>query len=1120
MTAFPQVALDARTEILVGGTWTTITSDVYTKDPVAISRGRSDESARTDATSCRLTLKNLDGKYSPRNPLSPYYGLIGRNTPLRVSVPAVATHLLVDGSGTSEMTTPDSALLSITGDMDVRIDVMLDSWRSDTALCGKYRLFTNNCSWMFRLRASGVLELRVSQDGTQGAGFLDIVSTVPVPIPAGSQGRLALRATMDVNNGASGNTITFYTAPTIGGTWTQLGAPVITAGVAAIFDSNAPVEVGGVTQDPSPMVGRVYAFQLYSGIAGTVRANPDLTVQTPGAATFADTAGTPNTWTVSAPAVISNRDYRAHVEVSSWPPKWGTGGKLVRVPIEGAGILRRLGQGAAPLQSTMRRGLPALAPAAYWPCEDAEGSTVLASALSGGAPMRMSGTSVLATDSVFAASGDLPHLNGSTWTGTVPSYSTASGTASVNFLLSVPAGGTTNGAILARIFTTGTAARWDIVYSTSSGGQLNTTGYDAGNVLLFTGAFGPASINGNPQRVKLDLTTVGADIQCDVESLVVGASSTTGGADFLLGRTQGLIRRVVVNPNGTLTDTAIGHLCVLPNFTDLDAFKSPLNAYAGEAAGRRIARLCREEGIAFRNVGDLDDTAAVGSQGRDKLLTLLTDAAAADVGVLYEPRSVLGLGYRTRVSLYNQPIALALDYVTPGHVAPPLEPVDDDLATRNDITITRSGGSSARAVLQTGPLSIQDPEDGGVGLYDTSETVNVATDSQLPDYAGWRLHMGTWDETRYPSVHVNLLRAAALVPAASGLDVGDRLTISNPPDWLPPDTIDLLSQGFTEVLKPFGWDIVTNCSPAGPWNVGVVDDAVLGRADTDGSSLAVAATNTATTLTAQSIADGPLWTTDPAEYPFDLRLGGETVTATACTNAVTDTFTRSTSSSWGSADIGGAWTQVGTASDYSTSGTTGRHSLGSVNVARATTVGPNIADFDVVTSVSTSALATGASHFLFLVGRYTGGNDFMAARLEFTTAAAVNLTIRKRVAGTDTQLATVATGLTHVASTLYRIRFQGAGSTFRAKAWLASGTEPTEWGVTVTDASITAAGQVGVRSVLNTGNTNTLPVTATYDNFALLNPQVFTVTRSVNTVVKAQAAGTDVRLAHPMILAL
>jgi hypothetical protein len=86
--------------------------------------------------------------------------------------------------------------------------------------------------------------------------------------------------------------------------------------------------------------------------------------------------------------------------------------------------------------------------------------------------------------------------------------------------------------------------------------------------------------------------------------------------------------------------------------------------------------------------------------------------------------------------------------------------------------------------------------------------------------------------------------------------------------------------------------------------------------------------------------------------------------------------------------------------------------------------------------------------------------------------------------------------------------------------WLTSGTEPTVWHTRVTDSSITGAGQIGVRSVLASANTNTLPVTVTVDDFALLNPQTFAVTRGTNGISKAQTVGTAVALDQPLYLAL
>ncbi|XKK40309.1 hypothetical protein HFP72_06455 [Nocardiopsis sp. ARC36] len=80
------VAVRVLVELMVGGQWVDITRDVYVREDISISRGRADEGAEVDPGTCSLVLNNRSGRYSPRNPRSPYHGRIGRNTPIRVSV--------------------------------------------------------------------------------------------------------------------------------------------------------------------------------------------------------------------------------------------------------------------------------------------------------------------------------------------------------------------------------------------------------------------------------------------------------------------------------------------------------------------------------------------------------------------------------------------------------------------------------------------------------------------------------------------------------------------------------------------------------------------------------------------------------------------------------------------------------------------------------------------------------------------------------------------------------------------------------------------------------------------------------------------------------------------------
>lgn len=73
-------------ELFYSGAWVDISADV-TDDGVTITRGQPNEGSSTAApSSMTVTLMNPAGKYSPRNPRSPLYGLIGRGTPIRVIV--------------------------------------------------------------------------------------------------------------------------------------------------------------------------------------------------------------------------------------------------------------------------------------------------------------------------------------------------------------------------------------------------------------------------------------------------------------------------------------------------------------------------------------------------------------------------------------------------------------------------------------------------------------------------------------------------------------------------------------------------------------------------------------------------------------------------------------------------------------------------------------------------------------------------------------------------------------------------------------------------------------------------------------------------------------------------
>lgn len=876
--------VDYITELFYDGQWNDITADVRDSAPIAINRGRKDWASVNDPATCTFTLNNGNsnvadgvlGRYSPRNPRSDLYGKIGRNTPIRVRIdgPRQNNSLRLPGVLSSHVTAPDSAGFSgITGDIDVRLDMHPDNWQT---LDNKYRFLLSRAdviaspldfSWAWYLRDTGVLNFQWSEDGGVGSGWSSVTSEASIPANAG---RLVIRATLDVDDGAGDHVVTFYTGSDIDtGPWTELGDPITLSGTTSIFDSDAPVILGGSVEgvpifgQDSPLDGEIFAARILDGIDGTVEGDPDFSGHEPEDREFEDTAG--NTWTLHDSATFTDDSIRFSGEATKWPVRWPlAGGESGWVPFTASGIQRRLQRGTKPLRSSLFRDIstkPNIA--AYWPLEEPEGATEFASGITS-TNVRLSSRDPELIDagadsSSFVASAPLPTIGASTILGPVPDYD---GEDRQRFLyvISIPADVEWSSTkLIMRLLTTGSVARWDISQAPSDNTNINAYDED-GNEVLGSGILSP--LFGLPSALSLDLEQDGPDIRWEIGRVAADGIHAGIVGGIINNETFGRFSRVFIGSTDDMESSSFGHATIFNGTTDniWNDISQVLFAWAGETGANRLVRLSADEGLpAVRVEGPSYAVETMGPQRQVTLIELFREVPTADLGILDDRNDALGVYYRPRTTLYNQEPVLTLDY-SDGIISEPFEPVDDDQSTRNSVEIRRVRGSSSTAEKTEGVLSIQAPPD-GVGKYDISQEINIDDDDRTEEQAYFRLHLGTIDEARFPTVRLNLRnpRVALLESAILAVRLGDIIEITNPPEWLPAGPYLLFVEAIDEEKTAETHFVTFTCSPGSAWEVLTLDDEEHSRLDTAGSELAASIDDTDTELLVATQSGSQIW---------------------------------------------------------------------------------------------------------------------------------------------------------------------------------------------------------------------------------------------------------------------
>lgn len=913
--SFPDSIRDIEVEFLIDGEWIRAEGDggVLVRDGMNIKRGYSDWNLRLQAGSCSFTLKNNDLRYSVDNPLSAYYGFFGQNTPCRVKV--IPEYGLYVPGHLTYASTPDSAALSPTGDLDMRCEVDYSPRSANRVyLCSKWATSGNQRSWLFYIDGNNTLVLKWSNNGTTEMTATSTAAVTP--------GRLAVRATIDVDNGAAGRTITFYTAPSIAGPWTQLGSAVTTAGTTSIFNSitsvtvSDPTTTGILDQNTATYI----AMELRSGIGGSVIASPDFAAQTPHDTSFADAQA--NVWTVTeatAYSGIGGGPPRFYGEVSSVEDASNLPGTDKFVLVEVKTGYHRMSRGESKAGTTLETWVPAQTGAAfkaegYWPLNEGPGSNV-------GRPLVSTYPLVLQqSDSPNArfGRGDLKlpwieqcvELYAGDQLGAQVEMGSSVNNWEFSFLYACQDGAN----MTVNIYSTwlesigGGAFRvhklsWDILLLPTTR-QIGITKPDGTQTLVSvdTWSFDPFDGVGKTVMARFEesggQTSVDITLSSNYEGQGVKGTNDiidNGMSTTVIGWEPGRITAFDFQHSGAIDKPfKLAHVAVFST-DDLGSglyyMELPAAGRINEQADARMERLCDEKGVNFtasRTVS-VATTALMGAQLPESFLKALTECADADMGILTEPRSDAGFHYAQLSYLqdHDNGPSVTLDY---SQLSPTFRFLRDDQMVVNDMTVKRSRGGEGRYQQTTGRYAVTDPLNGGVGVFDSSATLNLARDGQTIDAAGWIVHKGTVDEPRMPTVTVNLasrpIVEAGLHYLLLNVDVGSRIDITGLQSRGIYDTVKLMVIGYTERLNSKEHILTFVCVPYSPYEVAYLTETSGVKLNSGTSTTNGAFTSgTSTSLSVAISNPADLWSTSASHYPLHIKVAGVVLNATACSGA-------------------------------------------------------------------------------------------------------------------------------------------------------------------------------------------------------------------------------------------
>lgn len=195
---------------------------------------------------------------------------------------------------------PDSTTTRVDEDFVLDVRASLVDWTpaADAVIASKWNAGSNLRTWRVAVKTTGVIELKISTNGTAETTY---TSTVAPTFTNGTA--YWVRVAFRKNNGSSQSDAKFYTSPD-GLTWTQLGTTVTGAVIASLYQSAAQTRIG-VDYAGAYAAATVYFASLTTTTKLAWEFRPFGIVT--GATTW--TARTGETWTLSGGATTASGGY-------------------------------------------------------------------------------------------------------------------------------------------------------------------------------------------------------------------------------------------------------------------------------------------------------------------------------------------------------------------------------------------------------------------------------------------------------------------------------------------------------------------------------------------------------------------------------------------------------------------------------------------------------------------------------------------------------------------------------------------------------------------------------------------------------------------------------------------